>query len=133
MADTPFTQEAQWRGAASAAITKLARSGKPFTAADLIALVGPPPSPSLLGTLFRSGHLGGLIEKDPAAFVGTVWIGKTKVKELRERTGPGRRKADRHQVPDQVWSEAHVAAKAEGIATGDVDVRAVRAHLKKKR
>ena len=133
MTDNPFAPDAEWKGAASQAITKLARSGRPFTAADLVAMVGPPPAPSLPATVFRAAHLGGLIEKDGAAQVGTVWVGKVSVKQPRDRTGPGRRKIDRHRVPEQIWSEAHDRARAEGIPTGEVVARAVRAHLKKKR
>ena len=119
--------------AAQDAIAKLAQSGRPFTAADLIAIAGPPPTASLLPTLFRSAHLGGVIEKDPQASVGTVWIGKSKVKQSRERVGPGRRKADRHRIPEELWDEARVEAKAEGLPTGEVVVRAVKTHLKKKK
>ncbi|HYK41928.1 MAG TPA: hypothetical protein VE007_06010 [Thermoanaerobaculia bacterium] len=133
MSDIPFADEARWKSAASQAITKLARSGKAFTAADLIAMVGPPPVPSLPATVFRAAHLGGLIEKDAAAQVGTVWVGKVTVKQPRERAGPGRRKVDRHKIPEKIWSDAHDQAKAEGIPTGEVVARAVRAHLKKKR
>jgi hypothetical protein len=133
MADNPFTQEAEWKGAASQAITKLARSGKAFTAADLVAIVGPPPAPSLPATVFRAAHLGGLIERDATAQVGTVWVGKLNVKQRRERAGPGRRRVDRHKLSEQIWSEAHDRAKAEGIPTGEIVARAVRAHLKKKR
>src|SRR5436309_3255353 len=114
MAENPFTQEAEWKGAAAAAITKLARSGEAFTVADLVAMIGPPPAPSLPATVFRAAHLGGVIEKDATAQVGTVWIGKVRVRQPRERSGPGRRKVDRQKVSEEVWSEAHDRAKAEG-------------------
>ena len=133
MADNPVTREDEWKQAASQAIAKLARSGQPFSAADLIAMVGSPPAPSLPATVFRGAHLNGLIERDGAARLGTVWVGKAEVKEPRERAGPGRRKVDRQRVPDEIWSDAHTRAKADGVPTSEVVARAVRAHLKKKK
>ncbi|HEY6147697.1 MAG TPA: hypothetical protein VIZ69_08355, partial [Thermoanaerobaculia bacterium] len=115
MSESPFAGEAEWRSAASAAITKLARSGESFTAADVIAAVGPPPLASQLATLFRAAHLAGLIEKDPGAQVGTVWVGKTPLREPLERKGPGRRKDDQFKIPDEIWNEAHLRAKSEGV------------------
>lgn len=133
MAEGPFAGEADWRGAASAAITKLARSGESFTAADVVAAVGPPPLASQLATLFRAAHLASLIEKDPSAQVGTVWVGTAPSREPHTRRGPGRRKVDRLKIPDEIWNEAHLRAKSEGVQTDEVVVRAVRAHLKRKR
>lgn len=95
--------------------------------------MGPPPTASLLPTLFRTAHLGGEIEKDPDASVGTVWVGKSKLEQSRERVGPGRRKIDRHRIPEEVWNEARAEAKAEGVSTGEVVVRAVKTHLKQKK
>jgi hypothetical protein len=74
-----------------------------------------------------------VIEKDPGASVGTVWVGKSKLKEPRERAGPGRRRVDRHRIPEEVWNEARAEAKAEGVSTGEVVVRAVKTHLKEKK
>jgi len=74
-----------------------------------------------------------VIEKDPHASVGTVWVGKPKLKHSTERVGPGRRKIDRHRIPEEVWNEARAEAKAEGVSTDEVVVRAVKTHLKKKK
>jgi hypothetical protein len=74
-----------------------------------------------------------VIEKDPNASVGTVWVGKPTPNQSTERVGPGRRKIDRHRIPEELWSEARGEAEAEGLTTAEVVVRAVKTHLQQKK
>lgn len=56
------TDEA-WKDAADAAIARLARTGRPFTAEDLTDLVGMPPRHNAIGSRFTTAARAGLIEE----------------------------------------------------------------------
>lgn len=128
--DVSLGIEKEWRRAAELAITVLARQGEPFTSADLVKLVGRPPSASLLPSLVRAAHLSALIQKSDRAPVGTVWIG-VKPDQKPMRRGAGRRKTDEMRLPRELWQKAHDLAVKEKVPTGEMLIRALRAYLKK--
>jgi hypothetical protein len=57
-----FSVDPDWNEAAWRALVRLARSGAPFSADDLVAEVGPAESPGASGALFRAAARSGLIE-----------------------------------------------------------------------
>lgn len=61
--DPTGTADVAWRRAADVAIKTLADSGRPFTADDLVALVGPPVAPSgkAMGPRFSHAAQAGII------------------------------------------------------------------------
>lgn len=120
--------ENEWRRAAELALAVLARRGQPFTSMDLVKLVGPPPTPSLLPSLIRAAHLSDLIHKSDSAPVGTVWVGANPEKTARQ--GSGRRRTDEARVSLELWEKARDRALKEKVPTGEVLIRALRAYLK---
>ncbi|MEP6767482.1 MAG: hypothetical protein ABJC61_02345 [Acidobacteriota bacterium] len=121
-------EENEWRRAAELALAVLARHGQPFTSLDLVKLVGPPPTASLLPSLIRAAHLSNLIHKSDSAPVGTVWIGANPEKTARR--GAGRRKTDEARLSLELWEKARNRAAKEHVPTGEVLVRALRAYLR---
>ncbi len=120
--------ENEWRRAAELALAVLARHGQPFTSMDLVKLVGPPPTASLLPSLIRAAHLRDLIQKSDKAPVGTVWVGANPEKTARR--GAGRRSTDEARVSLELWEKARDRAEQEKVPTGEVIIRALRAYLK---
>ncbi len=120
--------ENEWRRAAELALSVLARRGQPFTSLDLVKLVGPPPTASLLPSLIRAAHLSDLIRKSDSAPVGTVWVGANPEKAARR--GAGRRRTDEARVSLELWEKARDRAAKEKVPTGEVLIRALRAYLK---
>lgn len=120
--------ENDWRRAAELALAALARQGQPFTSMDLVKLVGPPPTASLLPSLIRAAHLNDLIQKSDKAPVGTVWVGANPEKTARR--GAGRRRTDEARVSLELWEKARDRALKEKVPTGEVLIRALRAYLK---
>lgn len=54
---------ADWKRAASAVLTRLAATGKPFTTDDVWAVVPQPPEPRAMGALIRSAAIAGKIRR----------------------------------------------------------------------
>lgn len=123
--------EALWSRRAEERIAHLARRGNPFTSADLVKAVGPPPSASLLPALVRAAHRRGLIVRDEGAPLGTVWVG-AKPDIRPARTGEGRRAEDRRRdtpVDEKLWRAVIERARREKVETAEVVARALRAYL----
>ncbi|MCA1579782.1 MAG: hypothetical protein LC796_00010 [Acidobacteria bacterium] len=120
--------ENEWRRAAELGLAVLARRGQPFTSMDLVKLVGPPPTASLLPALIRAAHLSDLIQKSDTAPVGTVWVGAHPEKTARQ--GAGRRRTDEARVSLELWEKARDRAAKEKVPTGEVLIRALRDYLK---
>lgn len=122
--------ENEWRRGAEVAMTALARRGQPFTSMDLVKIVGPPPTASLLPSIVRAAHLSKVIQKSDTAPVGTVWVG-VNPDPKSSRRGAGRRKTDESQLSGELLLSAHERALKEKVPTGEVLTRALRAYLQK--
>lgn len=123
-------EEARWARRAEEAIARLAARGTPFTAVDLVNEVGAPPNANLLPALVRAAHRRGLIVRDQAAPLGTVWVGASPDSRPR-RTGTGRRVVDRRDTPvgEDLWRAVLERAAREKVGTDEVLARALRSYL----
>ncbi len=125
--DVPgFEQETRWQEAAQNALAELAARGMPFTSAEVVAMVGPAPTHSLLPSLLRWGHRRDLIRRFPAALLGTIWVG-AHPSATAARLGTGRRISD--VLLDDVWPEIRARAEKERISATELVNRAIRAYL----
>ncbi len=121
-----FSEEIRWQEAAQSALAELAARGMPFTSSEVVAMVGPPPTHSLLPSLLRWGHRRDLIRRFPAALVGTIWVG-AHPSLTASRLGTGRRVSD--VLLDDVWPEVRARAEKERISESELVKRAIRAYL----
>lgn len=101
--------DAPWRAAADREMDRLARSGEPFTAEDLIAAIGPPERENAVGARIGSWSRRGLIESigyqkaaHPDAHARRIltWRGTAKARETRMDEGRYKR-VEREGKPDQ--------------------------------
>lgn len=85
-----FTDD-EWKLRAMQAIIELARGGEPFTSEDLRELVGDPPKPNAMGSIFNTAamrkiitHVGWRKASRPGMHATDLreWMGRVK-------TGPG--------------------------------------------
>ena len=121
-----FEEETRWQETAQNALAELAARGVPFTSAEVVAMVGPPPTHSLLPSLLRWGHRRDLIRRFPAALVGTIWVG-VHPSENPSRLGTGRRVSD--VLLDSIWPEVRARAEKERVSASELVNRAIRAYL----
>ncbi len=120
---------AEWNRAAKVAVGALARGGRPFTSLDVVRLVGPPPSPSLLPSLIRAAHLSKLIEKSDVP-LGTVWVGVNPDEKGKRSRTAGRRATDRPGLSGELWEKMRDRAVKEKVTTAELLIRALRSYLK---
>ncbi|MEO8431609.1 MAG: hypothetical protein ABI592_08880 [Acidobacteriota bacterium] len=128
--ETPgdFQEAARWQKAAHAAIQDLVRRDRPFTANDLVKMVGAPPSRALLPSFMRWAKMSRLIVKC-AVVTGAVWKGADSRRdrgEMRSRVGTPQTAEE-----TETWSRARSRAADEHIDTPELVLRALRSYLKR--
>ena len=119
--------EARWQRAAHEAIQDLVRRDRPFTSADLVKMIGAPPTKSLLPTFMRWARMNRLIVKC-AVVTGAVWTGADSDPgraHLRSRCGLRQSEGE-----TKTWGLARERAAEEKIPTPELVLRALRAYLK---